>query len=307
MECRIHRVVGNDCHWTRPSPGRFGKDGFGDYVKQNGFGHEDWNFDLSLARDGFHYGYTSATPPRDQIGRPLNLVLATCEGRKWQAVGCYLGARFVEGVRQDPDVLARKRQDVEALPGSSRLTGPEIEQALTVEPFLIRVATKDIRIFTHPVPLPDVMMHNRWRFRTSYPMDEGEFQAILETSDLYERQRPKRSDDSGLYEEGQLLEATHRHRERNQRLVAEFKRSLSSFDCSCCGFSFGAAYGEIGEAYIEAHHTKRVSDMKPGEKTRVEVLVAVCANCHRMIHSRIPMLSPDDLRAMVLNHTQRNT
>lgn len=52
MECRIHRVVGNDCHWTRPSPGRFGKDGFGDYVEQNGFGHEDWNFDLSLARDG---------------------------------------------------------------------------------------------------------------------------------------------------------------------------------------------------------------------------------------------------------------
>ncbi len=46
--------------------------------------------------------------------------------------------------------------------------------------------------------------------------------------------------------------------------------------------------------------------MKPGEKTRVEDLIAVCANCHRMIHSRIPMLSPDDLRAMVLDHTQRN-
>ncbi|WP_433709127.1 HNH endonuclease [Paenibacillus illinoisensis] len=43
-------------------------------------------------------------------------------------------------------------------------------------------------------------------------------------------------------------------------------------------------YGRLGQKFIEAHHKKKLSDMVPGETTKVEDLVMLCSNCHRMIH-----------------------
>ena len=62
---------------------------------------------------------------------------------------------------------------------------------------------------------------------------------------------------------------------------------------------FHATYGEVGRNYIEAHHTKPVSEMKEGEVTRVEDLAMVCANCHRMLHRRKPLLKPMDLKKLL--------
>ena len=39
MNYVFQRIVQNNFQWTRPSPGRLGPHGEGEYLKENGFGH----------------------------------------------------------------------------------------------------------------------------------------------------------------------------------------------------------------------------------------------------------------------------
>jgi 5-methylcytosine-specific restriction protein A len=110
------------------------------------------------------------------------------------------------------------------------------------------------------------------------------------------------TDDGAEAEEGRLLTALHRRRERNRKIVEKKKqqalRQGGILACEVCGFDFRVAYGERGEGFIECHHTKPVSE-SAGQKTRLTDLALVCANCHRMIHARRPWLSIDELRALL--------
>lgn len=100
-------------------------------------------------------------------------------------------------------------------------------------------------------------------------------------------------------EEGAVLTRLHRFRERNRAIVdrkkADAMRKHRALCCEACGFDFSAAYGERGRGFIECHHTVPVSQLKPGAKTRLEDLVLLCANCHRMVHLRPPWLSLEAL------------
>lgn len=48
--------------------------------------------------------------------------------------------------------------------------------------------------------------------------------------------------------------------------------------------------GSGGKDFIEGHHTKLISELSDGDKTRVEDIAMLCSNCHRMVH-RKPILS----------------
>ncbi len=70
------------------------------------------------------------------------------------------------------------------------------------------------------------------------------------------------------------------------------------YDCSVCGFNFKAAYGPVGETYIEVHHLRPVADI--GEEYLIDPIIdlrPVCANCHRMLHMRRPPFSIEELLA----------
>jgi hypothetical protein len=88
--------------------------------------------------------------------------------------------------------------------------------------------------------------------------------------------------------EGAIVERIHRFRERDRVLVLVAKRLFidnhKSLFCTICGFSFPKTYGELGNDFIEAHHTKPISKRVGEEETQANELVMVCANCHRMIH-----------------------
>jgi 5-methylcytosine-specific restriction endonuclease McrA len=89
--------------------------------------------------------------------------------------------------------------------------------------------------------------------------------------------------------EGRRVLRQHLARERDQDLIRRVKVYWVARDrdlrCTCCGFSFRQVYGEIGDRFIEAHHRTPISRANPmGTTTRPEDLVAVCANCHRMLH-----------------------
>jgi len=106
-------------------------------------------------------------------------------------------------------------------------------------------------------------------------------------------------------EEGRILTRTHRYRERDPRLVVRKKEQVHKAHgllvCEVCGFDFKLAYGKRGDGFIECHHTKPVSDLKPSEKTKICDLSLVCSNCHRMIHRQKPWLSLAELKAALLN------
>lgn len=107
-------------------------------------------------------------------------------------------------------------------------------------------------------------------------------------------------DDGEEAEEGRVLTRLHRTRERDRKIVERRKakalREHGTLHCEACGFDFAVRYGERGSGFIECHHIKPVSGLLPGEKTKLEELVLLCANCHRMVHARRPWISLDELK-----------
>ena len=111
---------------------------------------------------------------------------------------------------------------------------------------------------------------------------------------------------SDEFAEGKKYYARHLAYERNHGAIKKAKElylQKHGSVCQICGFDFQATYGDVGRNYIEAHHTKPVSERdEEGEMTRIEDLVMVCANCHRMLHRRKPILKPQDLKKILNSH-----
>ena len=101
--------------------------------------------------------------------------------------------------------------------------------------------------------------------------------------------------------EGRVLFRVHRARERNSALVRRRKQltmeQLGRLQCEACDFDFSERYGELGEGFIECHHTVPVSRLRPGDRTRLRDLALVCANCHRMLHRGGELVTIAALRA----------
>ncbi len=107
------------------------------------------------------------------------------------------------------------------------------------------------------------------------------------------------------YPEGRILLRWHRTRERNTTKVQERKRQAleknGKLACEACGFDFRAVYGDLGDGFIECHHTVPVSRLAPGQKTKVSDLALVCANCHRMLHRSGEVMTIGALRGLLEN------
>jgi 5-methylcytosine-specific restriction protein A len=111
------------------------------------------------------------------------------------------------------------------------------------------------------------------------------------------------NDDEEEGEEGGLLTRVHRIRERSPWIIERKKESVlkrsGALTCEVCDFDFSEAYGACGEGFIECHLTKPISEIMPGDRTRLKDLALVCSNCHRMLHRRRPWLTIDQLSKLV--------
>ena len=113
-------------------------------------------------------------------------------------------------------------------------------------------------------------------------------------------------DDFREADEGRILTRVHTSRERSRKIVEKkkslfFKKHGATF-CEACGFDFERYYGSRGSGFIECHHTKPVSELLPDEKTKLDDLVLLCSNCHRMVHRSKPWLSIDELKRLIKEH-----
>lgn len=125
----------------------------------------------------------------------------------------------------------------------------------------------------------------------------------LEEWILYEDRGPSLTEDIAEATEGRVYTRLHRLRERNRKIVERkkdnFQKKSGRVFCEACGFDFGRVYGARGENFIECHHLKPIHEMGPGETTRLEDLVLLCANCHRMIHVETPWLTFEGLKEIL--------
>lgn len=101
------------------------------------------------------------------------------------------------------------------------------------------------------------------------------------------------------YVEGNAKLVQHLKKERSRELVKQFKANLEDYACSICGFSFEQVYGELGKGFIEAHHTKPIATLTKATKMFADDLIAVCPNCHRMLHKSNSPLSGDMLKSII--------
>jgi len=110
-------------------------------------------------------------------------------------------------------------------------------------------------------------------------------------------------DEEEEFAEGRIAYRLHKHRERNRELVRKKKqqarKASGRLACEVCLFDFEARYGALGADYIECHHTIPVSEMLEEAKTKLEDVVLVCSNCHRMIHRKRPWLGVAEIRTLL--------
>ena len=102
-----------------------------------------------------------------------------------------------------------------------------------------------------------------------------------------------------LFEEGERMLKEVTVLARSADLVAKAKKH-HGLKCKVCGFEFRRFYGEIGADYIECHHLNPLSGREGVSKpTTIDEVTVLCANCHRMVHSRKPALTLDELKQCV--------
>lgn len=120
----------------------------------------------------------------------------------------------------------------------------------------------------------------------------------------FDENNPELTQDDDSFAEGKLLIKKHLYHERNPHLIKKAKEKFKmehdgKLFCEVCGFDFKEKYGNLGEDFIEAHHTKPISEMVDGEKTNINDIVMVCSNCHSMLHRKKPWLKKEDIKDII--------
>jgi predicted HNH restriction endonuclease len=109
--------------------------------------------------------------------------------------------------------------------------------------------------------------------------------------------------------EGRLLTRLHSYKERDRKFSQQTKQYYKSKNggkliCDGCGVDPNTRYGASGERCVEAHHKVPIEELQPDSITTVEEMAILCANCHRIVHSKKPCLTVDELRALLRQNGQ---
>ena len=100
--------------------------------------------------------------------------------------------------------------------------------------------------------------------------------------------------------EGRVTEAKVLRRQRN-RAARERCLIESGYKCYICDFNFEKVYGEIGKGFLEVHHKRPISTYDEEHEIPQSELVALCSNCHSMVHRRKEAMDVDELKSIVQN------
>ena len=309
----FQRIIQNHFQWTRPSPGRLGPSGEGQYVKENGFGHEDWNFNKNLLVDGCLQGYCCYRPREAIKDEAFNIAFATYENRQWYLIGFYLECKFMDDPPVSKEVVLQKIRDLQQL-GTSlgksyrRLKEKYFFKTIWNDSQLLnwRVKPENAVITNQPIPIPRSIFDTRnYRIVKPTELDKKVFDSLYK---LAENTNLIDYAEEVDFPEGREQEIRHKMRERNPALIKKvkdvFKNKHGHLFCEVCGFDFHRKYGIIGSGFIEAHHTTPLSQLSGETNTRLKDIALVCSNCHRMLHRKRPWLEMKHLKRLIVKNAK---
>lgn len=305
----FQRIIQNHFQWTRPSPGRLGPSGEGKYAQDNGFGHEDWNFNKNLLINGYIYGYCYYNPTENKRNEKFSIAFATYTNKQWCLIGFYLNSEFVPDPQIQINILHQKMLDLRQL-GTSlgddyrKLSGDRFTAKLKDEAQYLRwrVSPDDAIRTAQPIVIPNRVFNTK-NYRIVNPTEIGKdvFDELFSIAQDYVADEDYGYDSE--FPEGKEIERKHKLRERNQAVIKSakeaFKQKNNKLYCQVCSFDFQSKYGDIGADFIEGHHTLPISELKGEVKTKIKDVALVCSNCHRMLHRRRPWLKMEELKKLI--------
>lgn len=305
----FQRIIQNHFQWTRPSPGRLGPSGEGKYVQDNGFGHEDWNFNKNLLIDGFIYGYCYYNPTENKRNEKFDIAFATYTNKRWYLIGFYLNCEFILDPPVNNEILNQKMHDLHQLGNSlgneyrKLKEGKFIKKLKNEAQYLKWRVSPDSAIRTsQPIVIPKRIFDTKnYRIVKPTELEKEVFKSLFSLAQEYVADEDYGFDSE--FPEGKEIERKHRLRERNQSVIKSakdlFKQKNGKLYCQVCGFDFQNKYGDIGFDFIEGHHTVPISELKGEVKTKVKDVALVCSNCHRMLRRKRPWLKMEKLQELI--------
>jgi predicted HNH restriction endonuclease len=194
------------------------------------------------------------------------------------------------------------------VPGLSDLTdGSAVQQAMLEfdeigrDAFLTRYGYRPARSF--------FVVHGGKRYLTR--LSTGLTKAFSELADLRwptvegtpaSEEVSQRAQATALeFSEGERSQRESTFFRRNSRLRKEAIKRFG-MQCVVCRMDFGERYGSAGTGYIEVHHLNPLAERMDtiagtAIMTRLDEVVPVCANCHRVLHRRRPTMTIAELKA----------
>lgn len=297
-----HRIIFFNIGWMKYYKGINQNDKIkhgGEYVKENGTGHECCNF--LACDDGYIYGYVQ--PKNESIRIDLHfdvesyesiknviVVWIATDGFKSQIVGWYKNATIFSKPQRIP-----KRTD--------------IHKANKVSYFFVKTKKKDAILLDECKRIPFFKsFHSVW-YADGKDYIANQYAQEIEKNIIKGKQifsHPKSFSnipDIDGAEEGSSQYRMHLMRERNKKIIEQKKKNAKNLSCEICGFNFEKEYGI---PFCEVHHKKPLSKLKRSTKTKTTDLAIVCSNCHRILHHKKDnLLSIEDLKKIIKKHSDK--
>lgn len=308
MEYRYHKMARNESGWIGPVAGRLGQSE--DYVGDNGFGYEDWNFAGDLWSDGKLHLYLQQQPARADRGKTFNIILGYHQDQQHYAAGLCRNATYSIGTADLPEeARLRRARQLHELDRQGQLDGPlkslSVEQKAeqlfdSGEVCWVTLEPDDLIKFEAPIPIPaHIVKPNANRYQLQR-LNKAEFDQITA---LAEGLKPIPDPEPESFPEGAQVARAHLARERSREVVSiaktKFKDRHGALHCEACNWPKGSPFQNIeGMAdAIEAHHDIPLSSADHSGETSPDDLRMLCPTCHRAIHRLRPWLKTSDFKA----------
>ena len=292
-----HRIVFFNIGWMKYYKGINQNDKIkhgGEYVKENGTGHECCNF--LPCDDGYVYGYVQPTKESIRFDKHLEdisnkefvknviAVWIATDGFESQIVGWYKNATIFS----KPQKIPRKT---------------DVHKANKVSYFFVKTKKTNAVLLDECKRIPFFKsFHSVWYADGNDFVANQNAQEIAKTiikgKQIYSLPRTSSTiPDIDGAEEGTSQYRLHLIRERNKKLIAQKKKNAKNLSCEICGFNFEKEYGF---PFCEVHHKKPLSKLKKSVQTKPTDLAIVCSNCHRILHHKKDyLLSIEDLKKII--------
>ena len=170
---------------------------------------------------------------------------------------------------------------------------------------VFRADVGPVRLFPSPVPTAYIVkVMPEWPWPT-YPRSyttppEPIAEALLAAIRAFEIDLgPVEADSTETFTEGKVHQQTVSRYERDPGARAACIRH-HGVACAVCGFTYGEVYGPEFEGLIVVHHLTPISTK--GEAQAVDPVAdlrPVCADCHLIIHRRVPPFTIEEVREML--------